>query len=124
MIEGGRTMNFWEKIKKDLQRGFKEGITVVKEGAVVVREKMGELTVEGKRQYKVYTLKTKVQKEIADLGGKVYDLSAKVKNPMLDKKVKAIITRIKKLEAQIAKIEGKKKLVSKKTAKKRVTYQR
>ena len=114
-------MSFWEKVKRDLQKGFKEGFTVFREGAAVVREKVGELTEEGKRQYKVYALKTKVQREIADLGGRVYDLGAKVRNPMFDKKVKAIIARIKRLEAQIAKLEGKKKVVSRKRAAKRIT---
>jgi len=114
-------MGFWQKVKKDLQRGIREGITVVKEGAAVVKEKVEELTEEGKRQYKIFALKTKVQKEIAELGGRVYDLSAEVKNPMLDRKVKAIVARIKKLEAQITKLEGKKKGISKRGATKRIT---
>jgi hypothetical protein len=91
-------MSFWEKIKKDLQRGVKEGITAVKERATVVKEKMEKLSEEGKRQYRIFALKSKVQKEIADLGGRVYDLSSKIKNPLLDRKVKAIVSRIKKLE--------------------------
>lgn len=102
-------MNFWEKVRKDLQEGIKEGIEVVKEGAVIVRKKAEELTDEGKRQYKIFDLKAKVQKEIAELGGKVYELSSKLKNPMLDGKVKAITARIKKLEVQITKLEGKPK---------------
>lgn len=112
-------MSFWEKVKKDLQRGIKEGITAVKEGAAVVKGKVEELTEEGKRQYKIYALKTKVQKEIAELGGRVYDLSSKIKNPMLDRKVEAILSRIKKLEAQITKIEGKPKTVSREVVSKR-----
>lgn len=109
----------WQKLKKDMQKGIKEGIEVVKEGAIFVKKKAGELTEEGKRQYKIFELKTKVQKEIAELGGKVYDLSSKIKNPMLDKKVKAIVARVKKLEAQIIKLEGKKKETAKKARKKR-----
>ena len=100
-------MSFWEKVKKDLEKGIKEGISFVKEGATVVMEKAEELTEEGKRMYRVFELKTKVQKEIAELGGKVYDLSSKIKNPLVDAKVKANITRIKKLESQIMKLEGK-----------------
>lgn len=116
-------MNFWEKVKKDLQKGVKEGITVVKEGLAVAKEKLGELTVEGKRQYRIFELKTRVQKQIADIGGRVYDLSSKLKNPMLDRKVKAIVARVKKLEAQITKLEGK-KVAPKKTATKRTTKSR
>jgi hypothetical protein len=64
IFEEGK-MNFWEKVKKDLQKGIKEGIdwgkiktelqkgikegmVVVKEGAAVVKEKAEELTEGGK----------------------------------------------------------------------------
>lgn len=100
-------MDFWDKIRKDLQRGVDEGVAFVKEGAAVVQKRAEELTEEGKRRYRLYELKTKVQKEISDLGGKVYDLSSKVKNPMLDAKVKAIKARIVKLQAEIMVLEGK-----------------
>ncbi len=105
-------MNFWEEVKKDLQKGIKEGLDRVRVGAVAVKEKAAELTEEGKRRYKVFDLKTKVQREMTELGGKVYALSATRKNPVLDKRVKTIVSRIKKLEAQIAKLEGKQKKVS------------
>ena len=100
-------MNLWDKIRRDVQRGIKEGWSVVKEGAAVAREKAGELTEEGKRRYKVFNLKMKVQREMSELGGKIYDLSARVKNPLSDKKVKEIIGKIKKLETQIMKLEGR-----------------
>jgi hypothetical protein len=99
-------MNLWRKVTEDLQKGLEEGITYVKEGAFVVKQKAEELTEEGKRRYKLYELKTKVQKEISELGGKVYEVSSKVRNPMLDTKVKAIKTRIEKLELEIMKLEG------------------
>ena len=117
-------MSFWTKVKKDLQSGVDEGLAFVKEGAAVVIRKAEELTDEGKKRYILYEMKAKVQKEIAELGGKVYDLSAKMKNPMLDTKIKEITARIKRLEAEILKIEGKqaqgaKKTVVKKTAAKK-----
>ena len=99
-------MNFWEKVKGDLQKGVEESITFVKEGASVVRKKAEELTEEGKRRYRIYELKTSVQKEISELGGKVYELSGKLRNPMLDSKVKSIKARIKKLETEIMRLEG------------------
>jgi hypothetical protein len=102
-------MSFWDNVKKDLQKGWKEGMEAFKEGAIVVREKAELLTEEGKRRYKVYEIKTKVQKEIADLGGKIYELSPKPGNPLSNSKVKTIIAKIQKLEAQIKKLEGKRK---------------
>ena len=114
-------MDFWEKVKNDIQKGIKEGIGIVKEGAIVVRAKAGELTEEGKKRLKVFELKTKVERDLSELGGKVYALSAKGKNPLLDSKVNAVITRVKKAEARIAVLEGKKaarrKTAGKKTAK-------
>jgi len=53
------------------------------------------------------------------LGGSVYDLSAKVNNPMSDSKVKATIARIKKLETEINKLEGKATTPAKRTVARR-----
>jgi len=108
-------MIFWEKVQKDLQRGIEEGVHLLKEKAIFMKEKAGELAEEGKRRYKIFDLQTKVQKEIAELGGRVYDLSPKLKNPMLDKKVKTLIGRIKKLEAQVTKLEGTERKAPSKT---------
>jgi hypothetical protein len=111
-------MEFWEKIRQDLERGFREGVHAVKEGAAILKVKTGELTEEGKKRYKIFELKTKVEREIAELGGRVYDATgAGVKNPMLDARVRAIMSRIKKLEARITKLEGKPKAQEKKTTK-------
>jgi peptidoglycan hydrolase CwlO-like protein len=113
-------MSFWEEVKKDLQKGVKEGIYLLKGKAIVVKEKAEELAEEGKRRYKIFELQTKVQKEITELGGRVYDLSSKLKNPLLDKKVKSLIARIKKLEKQVTKLEKEKKATPKKATIKRV----
>jgi len=114
-------MDFWEKVKRDIQKGIKEGIGIVSEGVTVVKEKAGELTEEGKKRLKLFELQTRVQKETAELGGKVYDLSSKLKNPMMDSKVKAVVSRIKKLEAQMAKLEGRKRAATAKRKPKRTT---
>jgi hypothetical protein len=111
-------MNFCEKVKEDLQKGLEEGMTYVKEGASVVMKKAEELTDEGKRRYRLYELKARVQQEISELGGKVYELSGKVRNPMLDSKVKAIRARIKNIETEIVKLEGHPKTKLRKTASK------
>lgn len=105
-------MSFLEKVKKNLQKGIKEGIEVVKGGAVVVKKKAGELGEEGKRRYRIYELHRKVHKEMAELGGVVYDLRSKVENPILSGNVKEIITRIKNLEEKIKELEEKSKMPS------------
>jgi hypothetical protein len=99
----------WDGIKKDLQQGLEKSMAVVKQGAVVVQKKAGELTEEGKRQYKVLRLKARIHEAIADLGAKTYVLlsGAKARNPVLDSGVKEIMVRIQDLEAQLGILEGK-----------------
>jgi len=111
-------MNYWEKIRKDLGKGIKEGIAVVKEGAAVVKERAEELTEEGKRRYKIFELKSKVQNWMTELGGRVYMLSSRTKNPILDRKVQQLISRIKKLDAQIKTLEKKGRKTSLKATRK------
>jgi hypothetical protein len=96
----------WDGIKKDLQKGMEKGMAAMKKGAIVAQKKAGDLTEEGKRQYKILTLKTKVHEGVADLGARVYALmGSRVKNPALDTQVKNIVAQIKKLDAQIADLE-------------------
>jgi TPP-dependent indolepyruvate ferredoxin oxidoreductase alpha subunit len=96
-------MGFWEKIQKDIN----EGLAIVREGSAVFSQRIEQLTEEGKRKYQVLTLNMKVQDEFSKLGGKIYDLSFKKKNPMTDKRVLSIITRINKLEEKITTLEKK-----------------
>jgi hypothetical protein len=116
-INGGQNVNLknhkeetvaglFDKIKKDVKKGIEEGIAVVKEGANVVSEKMGELTAEGKRQYKMFALKAKIQSKMTELGGRAYDVLDSKKSPAADSRVKAVYVKIKKLEEQLSKIEG------------------
>jgi hypothetical protein len=99
-------MGLWDRVKKDIQKGVDESIAAVRKGATVAVEKAEELAEEGKRRYKVFELKMKVQSNFTELGGKVYDLASKsAKSPLLDAKVKSLVAGVKKLEAQIAKLE-------------------
>ena len=124
-------MNFWEKIQKDIKKNVKEGMAIIKEGSAVVSQKtrivagrVGELTEEGKRKYKLFSLNMKVHDEFAKLGGRVYDLSLKTKkNPMTDKKAAAVVAIINKLEDQITKLEKehKRAVAKRKRAKRKAT---
>ncbi len=115
-------MKFWEKIQEDLRKNIQEGLSFVKEGGEAVSQKIGMLTDEGKKKYKVFNLNMKVQDEFAKLGGEIYDLTTrKSKNPLRNRKVISIISRINKLEAQITKLEQTKDKKSVKTAAKKTT---
>ncbi|MBU1743592.1 MAG: hypothetical protein KJ649_01655 [Proteobacteria bacterium] len=104
--------SLFDKIKKDVKKGIEEGIAAVKEGASVVSGKMDELTAEGKRQYKMFNLKAKIQSHMTELGGRAYDVLDSKKSPAADSKVKAVYVKIKKLEEQLSKLEGGKKTKS------------
>ena len=113
--------NLFDKIKENLKKGMEEGITVLREGASVVSVKMNELSEEGKRQYKMFNLNVKIQDQMKEMGGIAYALIDAGKSLDPDKKLKAVYAKIKKLEWQLSKIEGGKKIkagVPKKTAKK------
>ena len=113
-------MNFWDKIQKDMKKNIKEGLEFMKEGSTAVSQRLEKLTEEGKKKYKIFNLNMKVQEEFAKLGGQVYDLTTKKsKNPMGNRKVNSIISKINKLETQITRLEKKsvKKTVKKTTRK-------
>lgn len=111
-------MNFWDKIQKDMKKNIKEGLEFMKEGSTAVSQRLEKLTEEGKKKYKIFNLNMKVQEEFAKLGGQVYDLTTKKsKNPLGNRKVNSIISKINKLETQINRL--KKKSV-KKTVKKTI----
>jgi hypothetical protein len=110
----------WEMIKKDLQKGLEKGMVAVNKGAIVAQKKAGELSDEGKRQYKLFALKTKVHNGFSDLGARVYALmGTRTKNPSLDANVRDIVTQLKKLEAQIGALESVKTITVRKKAVKR-----
>ena len=108
----------WDGIKKDLQKGMEKGMAAMKKGAIVAQKTAGDLTDEGKRQYRIFALKTKVHEGVTDLGARVYALmGSRVKNPALDPQVKDIVTKIKKLDAQIAELEQEPRSAKTKKAK-------
>ncbi|MBI5408596.1 MAG: hypothetical protein HZA14_04455 [Nitrospirae bacterium] len=102
-------MNFWDKIQQDMRKNIKDVLADVKKKGSAVSKKIGDLTEEGKRQLKLFNLNMKTQEELTKLGAHVYDLSdKKTENPLANKKVASIISKIKKVETQISKLADKK----------------
>jgi hypothetical protein len=102
--------NIFDKIKSNLKKGMEEGIAVLREGATVVSVRMNELSEEGKRQYKIFNLNLKIQEQIKELGCMAYAALDKGKRLDDDKKIKAAYSKIKKIEWQLTKTEGQKKV--------------
>lgn len=98
----------WDTIKNDLQKGWKEGVVAIKEGMVVVQKKAGALSDEGKKQYKVLSLKASIQKSIHELGKRVYTLMASPKTAKsvgADAKIKSIVVQIRNFQRRITDLE-------------------
>ncbi len=103
-----------EQIKKELRTDLEKGLAAIKKGVTAVQKKAEELTEEGKRQYKMLSTKAKIHDAMRDLGTEVYMLmsGARIKNPALNAAVKDIVVRIKGLETELAKLEGKARISS------------
>ena len=108
-------MDLWQKISQDLQKEFRAGIAFIKGSTEAMKKRAKKLSQEEKRHFDIIELKKKIHEQMAGLGGKVYELASKKKNPLTDKSVTAYLGRIKKLEARIIKLE---KPPQKKAAKK------
>jgi len=107
-------MAFWDKLRRDIKKGFDEGLHAFKEGTTVIKKRAETLSDDLKKKVKVFELKQKIQVHLTDLGGRVYEIASdKRRNPLTHEKVKAILEKIKKIEGQIEKIEAK---AAKKTA--------
>ncbi len=101
-------MSFWEKVKEDISKGYKEGLAAIKEGSIVVKEKADQLAEEGKKQIKLFELKQNVQGLFTDLGGRIYEITSGGKKSLLnDEKVKTTLSNINKIEGKITKLESK-----------------
>ena len=98
-------MSFWEKLKEDLQLGMKEGWDAIKAGAETVKDKAGELTDEGKKKYKVYTLKRELKDQMAELGARIYTLALAKPDLLNDAAAMFVMDKIKKLEEEIKSLE-------------------
>jgi gas vesicle protein len=115
-------MNSWERITKDLQKGLKEGVDAVKQGAAIIKKRAEDLSGEAQKQYKVFELKSNVHKLTSELGGRIYELHSKTGDPLKNKRVQSVISKIKKLEEKLSKLEtgkapGKKTRPGRKTGK-------
>ena len=115
-------MGFWDSISKDMKKGLDEGIHYLKEGTSSVMEWAEDLTEEGKRKIKMFEIKQKVQVQLTELGGKIYDLiEKKSKSPASSPSIKPILKKIDSLKEQLKKLEGKISPAKKKKAKKKST---
>ena len=113
-------MGFWDKLKRDIKKGIDEGLEALKESTEAIKHRAEDMTDEVKKKLKVFELKQKVQVQLTELGGRVYEVvsEGKRRNPLLDDNVKRVFERVKRLDEQISALEGKIAKKTRKTAKK------
>jgi hypothetical protein len=94
--------NAWERIKKGL-----------KEGAALSMEKIEEYTKIGKLKIEEFSAKRKIERNLVDIGERVYDLIADGKAGEVEKDVAVTraIGNIKGLKNELLEIEAKIKSV-------------
>ena len=98
-----------EQTRKEVRADREKGLAVIKRGVLAFQKMAGELAEEGKRQFTLAATKSKMQDAKRDLGVRVYTLirGAEAANPALDDEVKNSVARIRGLEEECAKLEGK-----------------
>ncbi|MDI6785182.1 MAG: hypothetical protein QMD92_00580 [bacterium] len=92
-------MTLWEKVKKYTE----EGVEILKEGALVVAEKTGELAKVGKTKIEIMNLNKKINSSFNEIGGKLYHLKIENKQEEIngDARINELVEEIKKLEEEI-----------------------
>lgn len=122
-------MKFWDRVKKDLQIAMKEGGELFKEGTAVLttearrmakegvataKKSAATVTAEAQRMTKVanlrlqlFRLNQKAQDKFAEIGGQVYDMTAKdPESVRLEGKVRKLVSEAKQIEEQIEKLKS------------------
>ncbi|MBL8028043.1 MAG: hypothetical protein JNL74_16600 [Fibrobacteres bacterium] len=98
----------WKSIKQDISKGIKDGVEVVLTGADVAAKKAGELTAEGKKRFKIYTIKKDIHELMADLGARFYKIRNEASSPLEDSVIKSILKKIDAKQAELTKAEEEK----------------
>ena len=111
-------MSLWKKVKRDVEEGIKKSLEFVKKESKAEKIRAEKRARAVERQPQLSRRKDKMQKELCELGSRVYALRGQRKNPLEDKKVGEIIARIKTIEQAAIVVAPKRKPAAKKTAKK------
>jgi hypothetical protein len=111
--------SLWDDIKKSLGEWVAKAADKAGEFTKEAAEKAGETTKLGKIRLDIFQIKRDIEKNFADLGGRVYHLitEEEVKNVEKEEKVTAIIEKIKELEKKLKEKEAEYEEVRKSTQK-------
>ena len=95
-------MTLWNKVKADMKKGMRKGVSALREGSNVAAEKAGKLAEMGKIRYQIFLLEQKAEQNFSKMGKRIYQLiGEKVKNPVADPIVRKSISEAKQLEKKL-----------------------
>ena len=80
--------------KKDLENFFDEVVTTVKDGLNKLAEKTDQLTQIGRLKLDIISLKREIEKNFAELGGRVYQLATEEDAKELYEKANQFMKRV------------------------------
>ncbi len=96
------------KLIKEIEIGIKQSLDEVRKKAVMVVERADELTEEGKKQYRLYELNSRRQRQSALVGEKLYELVEGNKMMVTDNALKIPLESLAKTIAEIDGLKRKK----------------
>ena len=83
--------DFWNKVRGDIQKGYKDSVDFLKVKTEVITE-------ESKKKYKIYEHKHKAHKQISELGALTYEIINSGGSLDKNAKIKDIADKINKIE--------------------------
>lgn len=111
-------MTFWNKMKDDVRQGINQGVSVLKEGSTIAKEKATKMAEMGKVRYQMFLMEQKIEKNFAEIGKRIYELAETdaSKAAASDPTIKKMISEAKKLEKKVKVLQNKMASLRKKIA--------
>lgn len=102
-------MTLWDKVRKDVTKGVRQGVSVLKERSNMAADKAGQLAEVGKVRYQIFLLEQKIEKNFAEMGQRIYELiqENRSKDSLSDAAVKKKLAEAKKLERKSKLLQNK-----------------
>lgn len=96
-------MDSWMKVKEDITREMRGGVSHVKRRPGSVSKKADHLAEIGRLRYQIFLFEQKAEKNFSEIGERIYQL-AKVngaKNPISDPTIKKKLADSRKIERKL-----------------------
>ena len=105
----------FQPILNKVKKGLKIAFESIEKGTEKAAEKTVEVSKQAKIQYSIYTHHNQLQKSLAELGGRIYDLTKENRKLFTppDSKALDLLAKISDIERKISDLEEKTKSIKK-----------